>query len=242
MELHDEPQIEAVNWFLDFLNDDLDNISELAFNKRALEVRHYCLSYWFEKSMKDVLGKVHENKLALEDVRAIADYLYALPEDFPWKDTIKNIQTNLKEFVENIIEFPVAEKIGDVSLTFRSGFGKWFIDINPIKPIGRADDPQKMIEAAKISFCLASNGLHKGSIKKCKECDKYFLHLTKKPKYFCSSKCGSRYLSRKRREADPDGYRVKQREIMRKKYREKKAKELGKPIDKVKIQERVKKK
>jgi hypothetical protein len=71
------------------------------------------------------------------------------------------------------------------------------------------------------------------------DCGKYFLHLSKKARYYCTPKCTSRDLSKKRREADPEAYRKKQREIMRKKYREKKAKELGMSPDKLKIQTRT---
>jgi hypothetical protein len=52
----------------------------------------------------------------------------------------------------------------------------------------------------------------------CKECGGKFLWVSKKPKYYCTSKCTSKAISRKRREKDPEGYRKQQREIMRKKY------------------------
>jgi hypothetical protein len=95
---------------------------------------------------------------------------------------------------------------------------------------------EEWVELAKRTFYISANALPQNAIAPCKECGKYFLHLSKKVKYFCSPRCASRNLSRERREKDPEGYRAKQREIMRRKYREQKAKELGRPAEKIAFQ------
>jgi hypothetical protein len=48
-------------------------------------------------------------------------------------------------------------------------------------------------------------------------------------------------LSRERRQKDPEAYRKQQALIMRKQYRKKVAAELGKPVEKVKIQKKKRK-
>lgn len=67
-------------------------------------------------------------------------------------------------------------------------------------------------------------------IRACPECHKVFAHLSKKEKVYCSPGCTSRALARKKRAEDPETYRAKQREIMRRKYEEKKKQQLGKNV------------
>lgn len=122
----------------------------------------------------------------------------------------------------------VTWKVGEVSLVFNRGPKGMFIRFNPLSSfLGLYQVPklEEWVELAKLTFYISANGLPQYAIAPCKECGKYFLHLSKKVKYFCSPRCASRNLSRKRRERDPEGYRAKQREIMRRKYREQKSKD-----------------
>ncbi len=80
------------------------------------------------------------------------------------------------------------------------------------------------------------------TIQKCPGCQKFFLNLSLRKKKYCSSRCMWRISTEKRRQADPEGYRKRQRELMRKIYRKKLAKTRGVPEDKVKIQKRDRKK
>jgi len=60
-------------------------------------------------------------------------------------------------------------------------------------------------QLAQISFTDAISGMPKKAIKKCeheKKCGNYFLHLSEKPKYYCSPKCTSRALAQERRDAE----------------------------------------
>jgi hypothetical protein len=52
-------------------------------------------------------------------------------------------------------------------------------------------------------------------------CDNLFIQFAKREKIFCSSRCASRHSARKVRQKDPEGYRKKQKRIMKKRYREK---------------------
>jgi DNA-directed RNA polymerase subunit RPC12/RpoP len=235
MKKSDDPKIKAIRWVLDLLADDLDSLSDLDLSKRILEAMYY----FGEKIV--LTGET--------------------PPEF-WREVLKRIQLHLRGFLkslEEVTEHVLASKDKHYSEELPSSLEvEIFFNIDPEKmtisyepPWTRrtVDDEYVHISDAVFSdqkivayFYSLFDGLPTGAIKSCRECKKYFLHLSKKPKFFCSPQCGSRYLSRERREKDPEGYRAKQREIMRKKYREKKAEERGVSVDKVKIQERVKKK
>jgi len=57
---------------------------------------------------------------------------------------------------------------------------------------------------ARISFTDALGGMPANSINMCEyeKCENYFLHLSEKPKYYCSPKCTSRALAQERRDAE----------------------------------------
>lgn len=59
------------------------------------------------------------------------------------------------------------------------------------------------------------------AIRQCKECGRYFVHLSKRERDYCCNKCASRAGARKRRREDPEGYKAKMRGYMKRKYREK---------------------
>jgi hypothetical protein len=73
-----------------------------------------------------------------------------------------------------------------------------------------------------------------GSIRTCEECDKYFVHTSKKKKIFCSSKCAMRKANRDRRtrmkENEPDKYKMeldKGKKRATKSYKQRMKKKLG---------------
>lgn len=82
-------------------------------------------------------------------------------------------------------------------------------------------------EAASYHFWQILDGLLITALRKCQECHRLFVQAKGKARKFCSNKCMNRWHSRKRREADPEGYRAKQREIMRKRYEEKQKEKHG---------------
>ncbi|MDH4268072.1 MAG: hypothetical protein OEW45_20790 [Deltaproteobacteria bacterium] len=86
-------------------------------------------------------------------------------------------------------------------------------------------------------FRLFDNLPH-SSIQKCPGCEKFFLNASMRKKKYCSSRCMWRVNAKKLRMADPEGYKKRQAELMRKKYREKQAQKRGVTIEKVIIQKR----
>jgi len=62
-------------------------------------------------------------------------------------------------------------------------------------------------------------GFPSNAIQKCQDCEKFFLNPSFRKKTFCSSRCASRFISRKRRETDPEAYRKYQKAVMKDKRR-----------------------
>ncbi|MFC1890497.1 hypothetical protein ACFL4G_12160, partial [Thermodesulfobacteriota bacterium] len=115
------------------------------------------------------------------------------------------------------------------------------MNLSPAITLNHYKDVNEFInKMGEISVFFALDRIPMEAIKTCQECGRYFLHLTKKPKYYCNPKCTSRAMGRKRKEDKEKygKYLEQQKRIMKKKYREKKAKEQGKSVDKVKIQKR----
>jgi len=73
-------------------------------------------------------------------------------------------------------------------------------------------------EYIRLKFYRLLDGLPRSTISKCPGCNKFFLNTSLRKKRFCSSRCLWRINAEKRRKADPEGYREKQREIMKRRY------------------------
>ena len=155
---------------------------------------------------------------------------------------MKLVQAELKSFLEGGMKeastlIPVGKKV----ISFGRIDGRFQVIYSIQEPsFEDIEDVSKLVGMAKLSFMFALDKIpDEGSIKTCPECGKLFLHLSKKPKYYYNFRCTSKAASRKRREEDPEKYRKAQREIMRRKYRERKAKERGVSVNKVRIQRKA---
>lgn len=229
MRMSDNPKIKGLIWFLDFLNDDLDNISDLDLSKRVLEVQHYCMTAWF-----------HNDHSFIRPEQKI----WNLPVDRDsWITKLHSLQADLRELVNEIVQYQSWEyaviNVGKTDLRLIINSDSITLGFSPSDPVSVFQNEEYLKNAARVSLFFLIDGLPKGSIKSCKECGRYFLHLSKKSRYFCSSKCGSRYANRERRQADPTAYKEKQKKLMWKRYPETVAKKQGKSSDKVKVRRRV---
>jgi hypothetical protein len=241
MRKSDDPKIQAAKWFLEFLSDDLDRLSDLDWGKRIVEAGHYFIrpKFWvvgdaFKKPMWYPKGILDGAKTAV-DSRSLF---------FPstWRDDLKHIQPELKSQLGKILSGDMIN-LTEVSLLWTIIDGKIALGYRP--PEKLFSDPfdlSNLTELALISFAHALERIPPGAIRTCQECGRYFLHLSKKPRYFCSPRCTSRAMAKRAREKDLDKYRAKQRRVMKKRYREQKAQEQGVPVNEVKIRERVVKK
>jgi hypothetical protein len=77
-----------------------------------------------------------------------------------------------------------------------------------------------------LDFLRSVSGIRLDNLKKCPECERYFLHLSKRKRIFCDNKCASRYLTRQRRSESKEA-RAEYRERM-KNYMQKRRKEESK--------------
>lgn len=251
----EKANIKAVEWILEFLADDLDNISDLDFSKCVLDAQYYFVDQWAVQWLSppesassrsdQVRRKTYKKELPTEKTfGVIGPSRY--PDNYPWRETLKEVQANLRTIAKELSEDQpgrqgIIKEVGKVSLVFDRGPEGMFIRFNPISSIldfHQIPKREELVQLAERTFYISANGLPPNAIRPCKECGKYFLHLSEKVKYFCSPRCASRNLSRERREKDPEGYRAKQREIMRRKYQERRAKESGHPVEKIVFQKK----
>lgn len=66
-------------------------------------------------------------------------------------------------------------------------------------------------ETLLFYFVQALDGFHVGALRQCLECDKWFVHTSKKVKIYCSNKCAARNATRAKRarmkDEDPETYK-----------------------------------
>lgn len=237
MRTKEDPKIQAVEWFLRLISEDLSRLSELNLEKLVIEAKHYLL-----KPVSSLPFPFHEDftKSTWIDKESLDQpiEIIGFPEDYPWRDILEYIQTELRKLLEERINDPnFCTKICTADVYFGDNKGDLKISYSFTDLIiGTLYKKEVLTQRLKIIFCYALDGIPTEAIRKCLECEKYFLHLSRKEKYYCSPQCTSRSLSRKNRDADRPGYNAKQREIMRKKYRERLAKKLDKDPKTIKIQ------
>lgn len=245
MKKGDDPRIQAAKWFIEFLSEDLGKLSSLDFAKRAVEAQHYFMGPL--RNLHPVWGKGDEitlgsfPRLKPDDPKGGVHLIVSpWPKDYPWEKNLPSIQKELKNFFEETLASPRHDAVVDtIDLLFGlDGEGTLRMRINfPIEDYEK--DPSAVVRAAKRSFVLALGDIPAEAIRTCQECGKYFLHLSKKERSFCSPRCTSRAMAKRDRERDPDKYRAKQRKIMKIRYKEKKAQELGISVSKVSIRKRI---
>jgi hypothetical protein len=247
----EDAKIVTLRWYLDFIQDDLDAMSDLEFSKRVLEVQHYFQSI----PMLTLIGDNPVVYVGWPDRGRLSQPVPLWPGlNYPWKENLKFVQKELKGFLTGLMKpfGPFSEILeGNVIVSIiptsdgAMNLGFIFTDFTP----GVSKEfftPQKLAQMAKLSFSASIagvplNGVGKG-VRICEECGRYFLHLSERERKFCSPRCTTKVTSRRRRTSDPDAYRAYQREIMKRKYRKKRAKERGVSPNLVRIQKRSRRK
>jgi hypothetical protein len=236
----EKSQIQALNWFLLFLRTDIESMEPLDFTKLVVEAIHYFQG----PGLITTFGTFGTTPKGWP--KHIPD-----PEEYDpfgdiqrteWKPALLKIQADLTAHLQEWTDAPDmrSKEIEKINVQFGSLKGKWHVRffVPGFFLFGQEKDETITQRMARLALCFALHGLPRDALKKCQECGAHFAHVSAKPKYYCNPKCTTKALSRKRREADPEGYRRKQREIMRKVYRKRQAKKLGVPPDKVKIQKK----
>jgi len=239
-----DPNIETLRWMIDFLNDDLEGMTAREIKRRAKETRHFLCEQWpdfpfITTTIQTVKGKTERVKF-----RGMHTWYPTWPDEYPWKEALQGLQAHMKMIMDRYVLFEGAyldisalKPDGTPYPTQRKhGRGDGFFPVQTSViiykgPLGishaytlpdmvnydhRVESLDKL---AEMIFYVLLNGLPNDCIKKCKECGRYFLQLSRKVKVFCSQQCASRFLARDYRAKHPEEYRTKQREIMKKRYR-----------------------
>ena len=223
MKREKNPAVESLKWFLDFLNANLDDAPEEEIHRRLFEV-----CYRFEWTPE---GAEPVNVPAPEEVRQ----RYTVRQG---RQTLKMIQAGLREFLDvATAQKTVVMGTYSLSLIRNSLTGKWQLGTRLPKASVKASSKVKSVwlPAATATLALTlhdlPSGLPRDLIQPCAECEKLFLRLSEKPKAYCTSRCTSVSLSRKRR-GEPESperkrYNRKMQKIMKQRYREKSLGESG---------------
>lgn len=214
----EDPNIITLEWIFDFLSVDLSNVDELRLEALEDQAEYYFINQWRTiplrgASVSDETAKMYRRRGI---GRTRSDLRW--PSDYPWASALKSIQGLLTNELQWILDLsPESESWGVVQPSMiphrvrNVGEVKLAFDISPdsfsvgYRIIDSPDeealnDPDYLLNNAKRTFYLVLDRLPNGSIKKCAECGRFFLHLHKKPKMFCSQKCASRASARAHRE------------------------------------------
>jgi hypothetical protein len=252
----DKDRREALEWFIQFTQMDLKDFKPGNRAKFLAEYEEYLLpdireererlkkemKYYMQKEGKEGTGYIFEAFFSYPSKKLIH-----MDETSFW-NFMKDVQFIVRSIFLKVAEpnyiIPKSPALGSTGPT-----GIWYqearcyLDINK-NPMQLVFVPIKEIwlDYLLIKLYTLLSGFPRTTIQKCLGCDKLFLNPSLRIKKFCSSRCLWRFNARKRREADPEGYKEKQREIMKARYLRKTAEELEKPIDKIKIQKRRTKK
>lgn len=230
-----------LSWFLDFIQADLKGLTE-----EEMDIVNVELSHFYSRLVKEPREKLHLPKKNEPIVFSSGDLIHGDAQE---------IQSTLKDFLEKLlkkgatsVDLPMVKKTailsdhGRYSIRYTrnrdiKGRKMEFIDLSENKSLLLPGSPNSELVPLKdiftdyfFTYLLAD--LPRGVIKKCKECHRLFPHLSAKPKYYCSSYCAWKNLSRKRRDElkkHPRKYRTflkKQREAMKRRYEEKRKTDL----------------
>jgi hypothetical protein len=217
MKIKDQPQNEARQWFLDFISDNLDEMSELKFSKRALEARFYFFIH--RKSMFQNLLQGPTLRIKEESAERWAK----IEPNYPWKENLKIVQEELKKRLHTMLIDRPMDFMRPLFPVFLFGGmvdQKIFMGLDISETYQNPFEMDNLKKHSVLSMIYVFNELPKDAIKSCQECGRYFLHLSKKEKLFCSPKCTSRAFSKKRRQGEnKESYKKYQREVMRDKRR-----------------------
>ncbi len=201
---------ELVAWTLDFINSNLSLLGRTERVQLAVEVYSHLIGGG------EVLGSDDTQDLGLD---------------------LEKIQGKLREFFNSYIRPLITGERKDSGrlprLASKLKDHRSFLVFNGILNYGEVWEgniEDRIME--KFEFLIRrAIPLPVAAFRKCEGCDNFFLPTGKrvrKSRRFCTPQCNMRYHARKRRAADPEGYKAKQREIMKKRYREKQSEKFPK--------------
>ncbi len=235
-----EDKKKALTWVLNFIHSDLEELS----GEEWENIKNHLFSLYVlgpsgfrmlqeSKSTRDILNvyETLKDHFKAEEIMSEESFKRYVSSMFDLK-MVKSVQNALRSLIIEAIKDKsdgiVIFKLPAVQPYLQRGAGKFGSTEHPISA--------KTEDYIILSVYTLFKGISFDSIKKCEECEHFFINTTQKRKIYCSPRCTWKALARKKREglkAHPRKYKAylkKQREIMRKKYVEKRRAELGKNV------------
>jgi len=222
---------EQLQWYVDFANRDLQSLSRGEKAKLLVDAEEYLWPGQEIEEMKRYYLTNHVGKqLGPGMVWALKMPSTGSPEF--WEMIVKSqksIQVLFRNYLIPTLVVPNAPSptawkkpqriAGRDEIVWWAGWGPAFPFGLKIFYITRS---QKDYVGLKIIRSLLSLPAPSHSIKICPGCEKYFVNPTARKKDFCSARCMAKILTRRRREADREGYLKYQAKLMRDRRREEK--------------------
>lgn len=215
----DKLQKGRLEWFLNFINLDLNNIPFGEVVKLLAEINFIQQGIFPNDNPKLVQSECASTlfKMWADDKRGKAESVLNLYQS-RLKHFMENMQDVIKKASRPIVGVDVKTK--EESIFLENGFGGWqtlgdisspvqikaeFPAIGDTGHIGdrvikTAITATKTEDTLLIYFIQSLSGITIGNLKPCPECGNWFLHTSKRIKLFCSNKCAARKVSRDRRQ------------------------------------------
>jgi hypothetical protein len=201
MAIEEEKQ-EKLKWVVDFAQADFSKLRAGDRAKLLVEVDEI----WFPRK---------EDKKVFE----------VPPKDTKeYWDFLGHLQEVIQKFFHDIKNTPSQKAIRILKPTFHLALyqEEKAFRFGVSRSLGDVLGPEWTLENF-IEFKLSDllNELPPTVIRVCLECKRFFVNLSRRKKKFCSLQCMWRFNAEKKRNVDPEAYRLKQRKVMRK-WRKKK--------------------
>jgi hypothetical protein len=221
-----ETKVMQVNWFLNFMNLKVPNLSEsdrLKWISEALYMVEFGLPYfqpitYFRSDTSHSYMKIaqwdKENKLERCHI-VLKEFFKKLMENIEkltsqreeWvphnKTGFGNIFAAFDKKIRLIIQAPILAGIEQKTIKKGTRKGKRYLRINRDKLYDSALHVSFLTELEEesllLTLCRSLESIKVGSLRSCPECGNWFLHTKKTKKVYCSNHCAARKTSRERR-------------------------------------------
>jgi hypothetical protein len=219
MEKSKKERTDRINWFLDFVQMDLASLSpgdraklcyeaeEILFDRKLIDQEEV-----FNPLIKEV--RIFYDKLKIPSLKKLDEFF----------EVLRDRQTDIRDY---ILEF-IAEIASKGKTYFQAGLQAQMV-VKTEEGLMITSYLPSTVYIEGFAFGRFLNAIDRMPVKgfrECLECKKMFFYPHKRKKEFCTLKCGWKFFARQRRESDPEGYKKYQRELMSKRYREKKRKQF----------------
>jgi hypothetical protein len=214
-----------IAWFLRFLNVDLEKLAYADVLKLVVELEGALRGYSYGEDRHGPL-MVHQGTIFAEEDPHIGTLLHGGGEKLGRLQTalqdfvvsIKTIYDKAKNCANtrlNKNELDSLRSLGRIEFTFEAEARLWapFSMLGDVDSItGYSYSEEDLDEATckvrtssedienliKYQFLMSFNGRPLKALRKCPICSKWFLHLSKREREFCSNRCAAKNISRER--------------------------------------------